>query len=86
MSIVSDYAQALKHSVEAEPQKGAELLKNLRASLAARGYEKLLPNIYNEYQKLLLRDERLQDYKKATPEKERTRILLELYRTLTQPQ
>ena len=55
----------------------------LRAALRRRGHEKLLPRMYAEYQKLLLQEKRLEHHKRVTPKKERTRILLELYKKLT---
>lgn len=76
--IEKDYAKAL---FELTPT--AKHLASLRALLKRRGHEKLLPRIFSEYQKLVLGEKRLAAHKKVTPEKERTRILLELYRTLT---
>ncbi|MSR70661.1 hypothetical protein EXS62_01320 [Candidatus Kaiserbacteria bacterium] len=77
MSLASDYAQAL-YALGDRAKLG-----DLRGALARRGHEKLLPHIYSEYQKLVLQEHRLKEHKKVTPEKERTRVLLELYRTLT---
>jgi len=48
-----------------------------------RGHQKLLRQIHSEYQKITLHEERILKYGTTTPHKERTRILLELYRTLT---
>jgi len=76
--IATDYAKALY-----QLQANARNLPALRALLKRRGHEKLLPRILSEYQKLALQEKRLQVHKKVTPEKERARILLELYRTLT---
>ncbi|KKW35851.1 hypothetical protein A2852_02590 [Candidatus Adlerbacteria bacterium RIFCSPHIGHO2_01_FULL_54_23] len=73
-----DYAQGL---FELDPGKSD--LPKIRAVLKRRGHEKLLPRIFSEYQKLVLRKERSAMYKKVTPEKEQNRILLELYRKLT---
>jgi hypothetical protein len=78
MTLAAQYAKALFES-EA-PDK--ERLKNLRESLARRGHEKLLPKIFAEYERLQERERRLGEYKKITPEKEQTRILLELYKRL----
>ena len=57
-------------------------MPGLRAALQRRGHEKLLPRIYAEYQKLVLQEKRLEHHKRVTPKKERTRILLELYKKL----
>ena len=82
MTTASSYARALFAAKKEHPHKGAELLKNLRALLLRRGHKSLLPQIYSEYQKLSLREARLESQKNTTPEAERTRVLLELYRTL----
>jgi hypothetical protein len=74
----SDYAKALY-----ETGSNPKHLKSLRAILARRGHEKLLPRILSEYQKLQLGAARLAKHKKVTPQSERTRVLLELYRKLT---
>ena len=74
--IATDYAKALFELGESAN------LKNLKAVLSARGHLKLLPQIYSEYEKLALGKKRLDLHKKVTPERERTRVLLELYKTL----
>jgi hypothetical protein len=76
--IETDYAKALYAT-----NPGSKELSNLRSALRRRGHEKLLPRIFSEYKKLLLGDERRDRAAKVTPEAERTRVLLELYRTLT---
>lgn len=73
----ADYAKAL-YEVRATP----EHLKGLKQALTRRGHIKLLPHIFAEYQKLELKERRLKKQKEITPEQERTRILLELYRKL----
>jgi len=75
--LAADYAKALRAA-----GGSAQHLKNLRDALARRGHEKLLPQIFAEYRKLELHDKRLAAHKKMTPHAERTRTLLELYRTL----
>ena len=74
--ISRDYAKALfaldKPSV-----------KRLREVLETRGHVKLLPQIFSEYQKLKLQKERSQMHSNITPERERNRVLLELYKKLT---
>jgi hypothetical protein len=80
MSIAGLYAKALHLATKEGDAKNA--LKNLRASLEKRGHIKLLPAIFNEYKKLLLAEERSQARNTITPESERTRELLELYRRL----
>ncbi len=76
MSVHSDYAKALY------ALKDKATVAGLQAALKARHHEKLLPRVYSEYQKLLLQEKRLAEHKRVTPERERTRVLLELYRTL----
>lgn len=72
-----DYAKALYGM---KPK--AEHLRGLRAALERRGHVKLMPRILAEYEKLQSRKARLAKQKEVTPEQERTRVLLELYRTL----
>lgn len=83
MTTAVSYARALHALVKENPKKGREYLKNLSGALARRGHQKLLRPIFAEYQKIELHDERLEMHSAITPHKERTRILLELYRTLT---
>lgn len=73
--IAQDYAKALF-----ELEKPST--KNLRAVLERRGHMKLLPKIFAEYQKLILQKERTEQYKKVTPQSERTRVLVQLYKKL----
>jgi len=82
MTLSSDYARALRELVVAHPEKSSEYLSNLRRVLAHRGHEKLLPRILADYQALDIKEERSKRRREATPEQERTRILLELYRKL----
>ena len=75
MELAQQYAQALagldKPSVA-----------SLRGVLERRGHLKLLPRIVAEYEKAQLEKERRAKAQEVTPEKERTRILLELYQKL----
>lgn len=74
--IAADYAKALY-------QLGDKAnMKDLREMLARRGHEKLLPQIYAEYEKLVVAAKRLEMHKAVTPEKEQTRILVDLYKKL----
>ncbi len=73
-----DYAQALYGL-----GGNAKHLKGLHQALKRRGHEALLPKIFAEYKKLELAETRRAAAAKATPERERTRVLLELYRKLT---
>jgi F0F1-type ATP synthase delta subunit len=82
MTTAEAYAKALFAKMSEDPGRSKEYLANLKKSVAARGYERLLPSILNEYQKLELREKRSSNRAKITPESERTRILLELYRKL----
>lgn len=78
MQLAQQYAKALL-SIK---NPGQETLRNLGETLKRRGHQKLLPSIYKEYERLLTKEERLTRYKTVTPEKERTRILYELYTKL----
>ena len=83
MTLSASYARALHDAVSKDENRGAELLKNLRAALARRGHEKLLPRIFSDYQTLVTKEERSKVQQTVSPEAEQTRILLELYRKLT---
>ncbi|MDE1924659.1 MAG: hypothetical protein KGH79_00555 [Patescibacteria group bacterium] len=83
MPIARIYAQALFEMVEAKPSSTKVFLANLQKALKRRGHQKLLPAILNEYQKLETAAARRALYAKVTPEMERTRILMQLYRKLT---
>ncbi len=72
----AEYAQAIYDAGEKVS------VKHVREALTRRGHIKLMPQIYREYEKLLLRRDRLEKHKKITPTQERTRILLELYKKL----
>ncbi len=83
MNISTQYAKALYELVNKDSREGNKYLKNLRQALERRGHIKLLPQIFSEFKKLALANERTELHKKITPENERTRVLLELYRKLT---
>jgi F0F1-type ATP synthase delta subunit len=82
MTIAASYARALYELVATDPGKSAAYLKNLRTSVTRRGHIKLLPKILSEYQKLDIGQERSTRYTAVTPEKERVRVLLGLYKKL----
>ncbi|MDB5224728.1 MAG: hypothetical protein JWO43_350 [Candidatus Adlerbacteria bacterium] len=82
MTIATTYAKALYAANAQAPEAGAKHLAHLRESLARRGHTKLYPQIFAEYSKLIEKDARRKEYEKVTPEAERTRTLLELYRKL----
>lgn len=84
MNLSASYARALHELVAKNPSKGSDYIKNLRHALARRGHEKLLPRIFSDYHTLTVKEERLRVHQAITPQKEQTRILLELYRKLTQ--
>jgi hypothetical protein len=75
--LARDYATAL-HELGGKK----EHLAPLKSILERRGHQKLLPRILAEYEKLELGAARLGVHKEETPERRRTRTLLELYRTL----
>ncbi len=76
--LARDYAQGV-YQLGSKP----EHLVGLKVVLERRGHLKLLPQILAEYEKLTEHDRRLAKHKEETPEQAQTRILLELYRTLT---
>ncbi len=82
MTIQAQYAKALSALVAQDPQKGEKFLGNLKAALKRRGHEKLLPHIFAEYEKLDEGRTRAAAARKITPERERTRVLFELYKKL----
>lgn len=84
MSIASSYARALYDLVRKDASKSGVYIKNVHASLARRGIAKLAPAIAREYRKLEVADERRQEYGAVTPEKERVRVLLGLYKKLVE--
>jgi len=82
MTTAAAYAKALKEKVQEDPAKASAYIANLKKTLATRGYTRLLPSIVHEYEKLELAESRSKARANTTPETERTRMLLELYRTL----
>lgn len=82
MNPAAQYAKALHQLVSKSPTEGKRYLASLRETLAERGHTRLMPRVYAEYEKLLLREERTKRFLKETPERARTRALAELYRTL----
>jgi hypothetical protein len=82
MQTATQYAQALYELAEQKPAEAVAFLERLREILARRGHQRLLPRIYTEYEHLLQRKSRLELHRKVTPEQERTRQLVELYRRL----
>ena len=82
MTTEKQYATALYDLLVQHPERGQEYLENLKKSLRAKGYQKLLSKIFMEYAYLLEHQERARRYGQVSPESERTRVLLELYRTL----
>lgn len=87
MNTAKQYARALFALIQDPPAGGPKdgkiFLRNLNAVLLKRGHQKLLPRIFIEYKKLHEGRERSEVQKTVTKEQERTRVLLELYRTLT---
>ncbi len=82
MTTAALYAKALHAAVAADDSKAKSYLSNLHKALESRGHQKLLPTIFTEYEKLELADARSKERSTITPESERTRNLLELYRRL----
>lgn len=84
MNIAANYARALYDLIEDNPKTAATYMHNLDGVLKQRGHQRLLPKIFNEYQRLQLAQERSEQQQVVTEDQERTRVLLELYRKLTQ--
>jgi F0F1-type ATP synthase delta subunit len=82
MTLATQYAHALRSLVLEYPAKSKELLGGLRATVAKRGHEKLLPQILREYEKLDTKEARVGAASTLSPERERTRVLFELYKKL----
>ncbi len=82
MTLADSYAKALRALVIENPSKQKEYIKGLEEALKRRGHEKLLPRILKSYELLELQGQRRTAYAEVTPEKERNRILLELYHKL----
>lgn len=83
MTIAQSYAKALFALIEENPGKGKIYLANLRSTLKRKGHEKLLPHIFRELEHIELARERARHFKEPTQERERTRVLYELYKKLT---
>ena len=81
MNLEHMYAEAIAKA-QSSGLSGEDLLKGLKAALARRGHTRLLPRIYKEFEKLELHKDRMEEYARVTPEREETRILIELYRSL----
>lgn len=86
MTLADSYAKALYALVLKTPAKQSEYLKGLTEALKRRGHEKLLPRIFKAYELLEVRSRRAEGHAKVTPEKERNRVLLELYHLLVTSQ
>ena len=82
MTLAQTYARALFDLVSSNGGKADEYLKNVSEALHRRGHQRLLPQIFSAYRTLELQKERTKVHNTVTPEKERTRTLLELYRKL----
>ena len=83
MAIATSYAKAL-HQLMDKSDLSKQYLHNLKESLAKRGHTKLMPKILSEYQKLDVQKQRSLTHAAVTPEKERVRVLLGLYKKLTE--
>jgi hypothetical protein len=81
MNLAASYAQGLYDLTKANGPK-TEYLASLKEALSRRGHEKLLPKIFTEYQLLALKEERSDAHRSVSPEQERTRQLLTLYKKL----
>jgi F0F1-type ATP synthase delta subunit len=82
MQLSDQYAKALYDVAEKHPGNAADHVRNLRASLAKRGHEKLLPRILTAYEHLHASAKRKARVAAITPEERRTRTLVELYKKL----
>jgi F-type H+-transporting ATPase subunit b len=75
-------AQAEAQAREEKAKAVAETREDV-AKLIVLGMEKSLPRIIAEYERLVERDAKTAQHKEESPHQAQTRILLELYRTLT---
>ncbi len=82
MTAEKQYAIAVFELVSANPDKAEEYLANLKKTLTTKGHQKLMSRIFAEYKTIIEKKDRTKKYGVVTPESERTRVLLELYRTL----
>lgn len=82
MTLADSYAKALHALVTKTPGKQSEYLKGLTEALKRRGHEKLLPRILKAYELQEVRRGRAENHATVTPDKERNRVLLELYHKL----
>lgn len=82
MILEQQYAEALYALTKSSPQKSEEYLQHLILTLRRKGHQKLLPHIFTKYKSLLEKNIRSEGYTLDSPEQERTRVLLELYRKL----
>jgi hypothetical protein len=80
MTTATAYAKAIFETDKSKLSK--TYFVNLRKALESRGHQKLLPAIVSEYEKLELAAHRSKMRSTSTPESERNRTLLELYRRL----
>jgi hypothetical protein len=83
MNLATQYAKALHELMAEHPTKGKTFIHNLEATLTRRGHTKLLPQIMREYEREEVGAARVARAKEVTPERERTRVLFELYKKLT---
>jgi hypothetical protein len=84
MTTAAAYAKALYELDKKNFSKA--YFTNLHKALESRGHGKLLPAILSEYEKLELAEARSKARSTITPESERNRTLLELYRRLVATQ
>jgi F0F1-type ATP synthase delta subunit len=83
MTTAHSYARALFEMLETSPQHSKVFFENLQKTLKRRGHQKLLPRIMSEYEKLDTAHQRRDLYATVTPQMERTRVLMQLYKKLT---
>ena len=82
MTLEQQYAHALHELVSKNPAKSDDYVKGLKHTLQKKGHQKLTPQIFSQYKQIIEIENRSQKYSQTTPQQERTRVLLELYRTL----
>ncbi len=82
MTLAASYARALYELVLEDPSKATTFSAHLQSGLTKRGHLKLLPAIVREYEKLEVQEARSTLHSTVTPEKERVRVLLGLYKKL----
>ncbi len=82
MDIAKQYARGIYEAQAGRANASKAFFERVQDALTERGHAKLLPRVASEYEKLLLRERRREADERVTPEGERVRVLVQLYRKL----